>query len=799
MNHRESLLFTPEAFRMPDKENNVVYAWFWNSPVTKELIDRQLEEASAAGIGGMYIAPLPKDFRPDTMRTFLDPEYLTPAFFELVRYAVEKGLELGMEIWLYDEGGWPSGGACGHTMRENSETGMDILTSKSVSLHAGEQYRCVDPVLAVFDRKKRLPDVFCAKEDMEITAFYTKNVVDGVNRTDGTNASVTDTFIANTYQKYKDCLGDLFGKKVSMIFTDEPGVFLTIIPKGFFERFRKTYGYDVKDYLYALVDISAAGTREEYQARIDYGKLVGAYFKENFCERLAKWCNRNEILFGGHLDLDHIPDGAMERGYHSHVDVLRAFDIPGIDVIWEQIRYPYGGRVPVPEGSVFFPRIAASAARQTGKNLALTETFGVFGDSITPDEMRYVANYQAIRGINVFNFMLMTSGRSRAGALVERPVFCAEKPGFFHLEHINCYFARLSYLTRVGRSEIDTALYYPANDFWVDTYKRQNAVLAYNESGKRLEEQNIAFDIIDDAGILEAEETAEGLKLGNAIYRHIVVPTCHFMPETVRRKIKPWIGEGTPILELKTAGLHLMSRNLEKGILYFVYNQEEKTAVEKLSFGKGMKVYRLELLTGDMYLEEDPVTVELLCGDMVVFLVTEEMYPAYPAACRETEYAVEVKEFLPVCCRKFQVTRDGISSIPVEGDVEALVTTDFSGEITYRGYYRLPSIPKAGERYRIVLEDTTVSVGIAIAGQKIATAGMSPVWAELPTEKLDQYGEIEITVANTAANEILAQKQVLHSLPAAELGPYYPKMYPIEAARPGLTLGKVWIEKRKQQ
>ena len=96
-------------------------------------------------------------------------------------------------------------------------------------------------------------------------------------------------------------------------------------------------------------------------------------------------------------------------------------------------------------------------------------------------------------------------------------------------------------------------------------------------------------------------------------------------------------------------------------------------------------------------------------------------------------------------------------------------------------------------------EDTSVSASVVIDAEPVANVGMTPMRALIPGEKLKQRGQIEIIVANTAANEILAKHDEIHEIPDAELGPYYPRMYQFEAARPLLKLGKVTIEKIKVQ
>jgi hypothetical protein len=62
---------------------------------------------------------------------------------------------------------------------------------------------------------------------------------------------------------------------------------------------------------------------------------------------------------------------------------------------------------------------------------------------------------------------------------------------------------------------------------------------------------------------------------------------------------------------------------------------------------------------------------------------------------------------------------------------------------------------------------------------------------------LKKCGEIEITVANTALNEIKAKEELLNHLPRAERGPYLDRLAVHEERVPDLRFGKVYIEKLK--
>ena len=310
--------------------------WCWNVSITKEKIDKELSEYRKAGIKSLYIVPLPKDFSPENLRTFLEPEYLSPEFFELVEYTLRRCVELGMRPWIYDEGGWPSGGACYNTVRENPKAKLKLIEKRDVTLAADKRFYPEDGFIALFNGKHRLPDDYIASRDVTLTAYYCVEKIMRGCRVDYTNLSVTKTFINNTYERYKAAVGDLFGDAVPIIFTDEPGLLRSSLADGEFELFEREFGYDLRDYAYVLTDNGQdAVTEKEKQARIDHHILLGKLFKENTFKPLHDWCEENGVYYSGHLDIDNRPYGGMVKGVFSMLDALRQFHVPGVDVIWE--------------------------------------------------------------------------------------------------------------------------------------------------------------------------------------------------------------------------------------------------------------------------------------------------------------------------------------------------------------------------------------------------------------------------------------------------------------------------------
>ncbi len=794
--------FSQNLLKNPPTDCAVVYAWAWNGVITKESIDRDLDAFVRAGVKAIYVLPLPKDFRPEIIRTFMHPEYLTPEFWNLMEYAIDGARARGIGLWLYDEGGWPSGGACKNTLREHPEVAVRKLKTREITLTAGEHYTPSPDAIALFDGKTRLPDGFCADREMTLTEYYTERFTSNPNIVDLTRRDATDAFIQNTYVPYTEHFGHLFGKEIPIFFTDEPALVRNHLPEGFLDAFQERFGYDFRDYLYVIEDYGAAvSTEQERQARMDYGRLAGELLRENTFRPLRDYCRSKGIRYGGHLNNDSIAYGGMWCGGFGLVECLRLFDVPGIDVIWEQIRYPYGGRAPLDDetqGFGFFPRLASSAARQEGKVQNLSESLSIYGNALTPDEIRFVVNFQLMRGINTFNFMSTSSSEDRCLSLMFGSPFNRSNPDFYQREQIHETTARLCYLARLGKAEGDTALYHPAADFWAgpETVKATNE--SFCQAGTLLEDKNIPFDMIDEYGVADATVTPDGLLLGDACYRHIVVPENRYMSEETKAKIAPFLGEGTPIYTPKNEKIRVMTRLLDGGArLWFFFNEGIDTVTETFDIRGEQKLYRIDVRTGNMYAEREACAT-IVCGDIAVYLVTDE---DYATVCNEIADTATVTDFAIKGYDRYTVNHLGVSTAYHEG--EPTVSEDFSGSVHYVTHYALPFAPKAGERYRLRLENTSVSATVLIDGNKLCDMGMTPMSAEIDGACLPQSGALCVIVSNTASNETVAKRDfVADYFPKAEIGPYIVKYVhtipTFELRRPPLRFGgTLIIEKMK--
>ena len=84
-------------FSNPSSEYRTAPFMVWNGKVTEIEIDRMLKDFKDAGCGGAFIHPRPG----------MITEYMSDEWYSLYRYAVDKGKEMGLDIWIYDENSYP--------------------------------------------------------------------------------------------------------------------------------------------------------------------------------------------------------------------------------------------------------------------------------------------------------------------------------------------------------------------------------------------------------------------------------------------------------------------------------------------------------------------------------------------------------------------------------------------------------------------------------------------------------------------------------------------------------------------
>ncbi len=728
--------FNLSLFRNPSSEFFPAYAWIWNAEINEESICAQIDDFVKAGIRGIYVLPLPKEFRP-AQRTELSPEYMSEGFLDYYEKACRYASEKGISLWMYDEAGFPSGGAFGLVRKQYANASCHYLEAHPVESADEVSPTCV---WVSKDREGHLVEY-------RISEFYPNE-----NMVNLADPQVVDAFIDVTYRPYARQLGALIGDRVQLMFTDEPYLKRFTWMTGWENLFIDRYGYDARPYFDVLTDYAEAVTEEQKQAKIDYLNFCAEIFKHTFFERCAEECHKIGTYFGGHLNVEHDPTYGSRLGYGSFLMPLRTMDIPGIDAIWRQI-YPYSEGSPTPESHTFFPRLASSAANQNGGQLALSETFSVYGDAITADEMQYVVNYQFLRGINLFNFMSIPFGKKCGMTMNMRPTICPEKPGFLNMSSFYERVARSSVIMQSGKHSCDTALYFPQNDLALGGVIAQKAQDSYVFLGEDMEKRLIDFDILDDEAIRAAREENGVLKIGAAEYRYIVMPDCEYAPKDVLEIASRYQGEGAPLGKASSDDIRMTSRVCENGRLYMVFNQSPESVESVISIEDNGKAYCLDVGLGTVVPANFPSNVRLRSGEARFYFFSD-----CEIACDiSTRPSVVLGKASLVYAKRFLIEKDGLAIR--DAALSEIASEDFSGEVELHIDYRLPENSKVGEKVLLSLDYPKRSARIYDGDRLLGTVSAYP--QTLLVDGLSKEGTLRVILANTTANEIYAKKDTV--------------------------------------
>lgn len=783
--------FDINKFQFPDASFAPVYIWVWNDISNREIIDAQLNEMRNLGIRAFYILAEPKDFRPDSMPTNLEPEYLSEQYFELCAYAIRKGKSLGMNCWIYDEGGWPSGSACGKIVENNPEYSQQVLKIYEHSFCAGDIYKTtsINVLIAFLNDKEIIEDGYIFSEDAVVTEYIAEKREGGCP--DLLNKKATEYFIEITHQKYASVLKNDFSEVVSAVFTDEPKAPLMPFNEELAKEYETIYGESILSYL-PLIAKRIAPTEENFHILHRWYDLCSKMFCENYLLPCRKWANDNGIAFTGHLDKDHNPLGCMNGGGNFNLmRALRCFDIPGVDVIWRQI-YPenrtdkkddlncYNG---------FFPRYASSAAVQNGTKLAMSEIFGVAGPGLTYDVMRYTLGYLAVRGINIFNPFNFPLGRRGQLLAQELPIFTEKQPYYRCLGQFNSYTERLSYISSLGERVCETGLYYPVSNFQ-GGLKAELLEKELDSLGRTLEDMMVDFDIVDDDVIQNAEITDGYMHIGRAKYKNIIIPEEAYIPDATGKALKDFVRCGgrvtheftnlTSVIEAEGNGLRAMHRKAENADVFCLFREIGENGNYKINLPSS-KGYLLDLQNGVLQrleTENGVFNVSLAIGEMAVILLTDEQLNAKNKKEFKTKFEIEndymfSKETELICNENgFQNIKHSEKAEPIKlGDWSYLIGSSYSGSCVYETTFTL-SDEKIGKEGEINLGNVCFVASVYLNDQFLGAALMPPYSLKIPEGVLNKNNTLKVIVINTSANWY-CHTNYFDKWKTEELSPYF--------------------------
>lgn len=497
----------------------VLAFWSWNGDLEKNRLRAIIQGFKKAGIGGFFMHA----------RAGLKVEYLSEEWFDRIRFSAETAKELGLEAWLYDENGWPSGYAGGRVPRKNPAFCQTWMLPVS-----REEIRPGDEVLACFE-----------------TANFVRRK--NPSYADLMNPDAVKAFLECTYEAYADKVGDLFGSAIRGIFTDEPQLSNYGYPftEGLFELFRERYHYSLKDNLMLLTEPGANNVK------YDYRRLVADRYRASFTGQIGAWCRDHGLLFTGHMAAeDGVVTQVQTQG--SVMPCYADFGVPGIDVL--------GKKLP----SITLVKQVSSAAEQLGKTGVLSETFGTSGHAARPSDWLDIWFFQTMYGINTA--CLHLSPYSMAGRRKRDypPTFSSHLNYYAHFDKISEPLKRLAEYAAAGKRKTEVLVLNPVGGVFA-TYRNLRSAIpvhtfadilksegteedcselatAYRLLQESLLAANVDFHLGDET-LLKGARVQEGkLWVGDYGYRAIVLPLGISPAKGTCELLEQWIRQGGLLL-----------------------------------------------------------------------------------------------------------------------------------------------------------------------------------------------------------------------------------------------------------
>ncbi|MBQ3493007.1 MAG: hypothetical protein IJA88_02740 [Clostridia bacterium] len=537
--------------------------WSLNGKLDKEQLKKQILLMKEMGFGGAFLHS----------RAGLVTEYLGKEWFDCLDFCIQVLKENGMEAWLYDEDRWPSG-TCGGQVTARKEFCAKFMLYREIdsdeSYVQSENFLCLFAVK--FDEQgkhirkyRQVKGPFEKQSDEKILEFYYDymkgdSFYNGNSYVDVMNLDATKYFIQLTHEKYKEVLGDKFGKEIIGVFTDEPnrGPILqgfthygenTVneIPYTFllFDKFKEKKGYDLKESLPVLW----FGKEDEPFAKEMYDLIdvLNDLFIENYAVPYQAWCKENKLLVTGHiLHEDNLAVQTIMCG-----SVMRYFeymDYPGVD------------NLSAHNNAYTVPALVSSVAKQLNKEFVLDELYGCSGWDMNLSDYKRMGDWQSAGGITFrcphlsWYTMKGESKRDCPASILHQSAWCKD------YALVEDYFSRLTYLIHNGEDLTDVAIINPIESIWglVNKYTFDKVWFGPfdNEICKKIETEYLGLykiltengrsaDYIDEDIFSKYGEVKDNAFIcGQKRYKHIILNGNLTLRSTTFKAIKKFLSEG---------------------------------------------------------------------------------------------------------------------------------------------------------------------------------------------------------------------------------------------------------------
>lgn len=512
----------------------VLSFWSWNGDMNLFEIREQLADFAAGHFDGVIVHS----------RAGLAIEYLRAEWFSAFSLVLKEAEKLGLDVYIYDEDGWPSGFAGGLVTNLGEEYWI-----KGLRYSRNVKEADFEKLVAAYKEKsdgsmELIPNEQAQNADLVFWYKTDSHYVDLMSE------KTVRAFIDCTHEEYKKRFSKYFGTVIKGIFTDEPQLDV-IIPWSFEleQKFKDACGYDLIQNLWLLVQ-----NGDGYQKfRNDFYNVTTNAFYNAFTKQIGDWCEENNLLMTGHFPCEDgvcgqiAPCGSVMKHY-------TAMQFPGIDHLGNMQHSP-----------VLLKQVS-SVSQQFSNAHTLSEVFGCSGWEVPLSRLAWIWGRHSALGI--------TTACCHLSAYTIEGIRKRDYPAFFSYQNIwwqdfkalKKWMANLNELMCAGERETQIALLSPLH-FAKTMYEGKSPSFALkNCSGQFRQTLQNLIDLQLDAEIADEELLAEYgcvedgmLRLGKRTYKYLIVPECESIRSETLNIIK----------QLSAAGLRVIFINKRPSMVDF--------------------------------------------------------------------------------------------------------------------------------------------------------------------------------------------------------------------------------------
>ncbi|NCB08396.1 MAG: hypothetical protein EOM73_09555, partial [Bacteroidia bacterium] len=531
--------------------------WDWNEQITEEGIDFHMQKFKEAGIGGVFVHPRPG----------LLTEYLSEEWFYLFDYTVQKGKELGMKVWIYDENSYPSGFAGGHVPAEMPDS-YQHGAGLSLEIRPDLNFAFSDTVAVVLKKTADgFIDISAAidQENGQPATYYIFRKTypgkspwyGGFTYVDLLYKGVTEKFLDLTMTKgYEKSKAD-FGGTLPGIFTDEPNL-EAAMPRGtvlrwtpdLWDAFQQRWGYDLRPNLPSLVE----ETGNWKKVRHDYYELILELFVDRWAKPWSRYCDEMGLKWTGHYWEHGWPEpthGFDEAAFYIW------HQMPGVDMLGNRLDTDgLGGQF----GNDRAVRELRSAANQAGRTRTLSETYGGGGWEMSFETQKRLADWQGVMGVNFVNQHLSYYSLNGVRKFDYPPSFSYHEPWWKHYKLMGDYIGRMSMAMSAGQQINQILVLQPNTSAWM-YYSRKDknpAINSIRDGFKnfvyRLEQKHVEYDLGSE-NVLKVLGSVAGnkLRVGKRDYSLVVIPAeMENIDQPTYELLEQFVKNGGMVLSFRT-------------------------------------------------------------------------------------------------------------------------------------------------------------------------------------------------------------------------------------------------------